>query len=390
MQLANRVSQLKPSATLAVNTLAQELKAAGREVISLSVGEPDFDTPEHISQAAIEAIKSGFTRYTAVPGITELRQAAADYFNRYGAGAKVENVIISNGGKQCLYNLFQSIIDPGDEVLVPAPYWVSYPPLVELAGGSAAVVPAGVDKGFKVSVEDLERHRTPKTKACIMNSPSNPTGAVYTRQELDAIAEWAVANKVMLVADEIYDQLVYEPEVHSSLCAWWNKHPEYFTVINGVAKSYAMTGWRVGYTLVHPDLIKACNKLQSQSSSNICSISQKAALAALTGDQTCLAPMKEAFVRRRNLVMDIISSWPDVKCPTPGGAFYVFPDMSAHYNAAMPDSTSMCKFLLDKAGVALVPGEAFGDDNCIRLSYATADSTLQKALELVGKALFNK
>lgn len=390
MQLANRVLQLKPSATLAVNTLAQELKAAGREVISLSIGEPDFNTPKHVSEAAIAAISAGFTKYTAVPGITELRKAASDYFNQYGAGSQAEQVIISNGGKQCLYNLFQCLLNPGDEVLVPAPYWVSYPPMVELAGGVTVAVPAGVEREFKVTPADLERLRTPKTRACIINSPSNPTGAVYTRAELDALAEWAVQAGIMLVSDEIYDQLVYTPEGHASLCGWWRKHPENFAVINGVAKTFAMTGWRVGYMLAHPDMIKACNKLQGQSSSNVCSISQKAALAALTGSLDCLAPMREAFIRRRNLVMEIIDSWPDVNCPVPGGAFYAFPDMHAHYTSAMPDSTAMCKYLLDQAGVALVPGEAFGDDNCVRLSYATDDATLQKALDLVARALFKK
>ena len=389
MQLANRVLQLKPSATLAVNALAQELRASGREVISLSVGEPDFDTPRHIRDAAIAAVNGGFTKYTAVPGMLELRKAASDYFNLFGAGSLPEHVLISNGGKQSLYNLFQSIINPGDEVIIPAPYWVSYPPMVELAGGLAVIAHSGVEKGFKVTPADLERLRTPKTKACVINSPSNPTGAVYSQEELDAIAEWAVENKLLLISDEIYDQLVYYPAMHASACAWWRKHPDNFVVVNGVAKTFAMTGWRVGYMLAQHEIIKACNKLQGQSTSNVCSIAQAAALAALTGSLSCLPPMRDTFLRRRNLVMEAIRRWPGVTCPVPDGAFYVFPDMRNLFKSSMPNSTAMCKALLDKAGVALVPGEAFGDDNCLRISYASDEATLQKALERIEGALFH-
>ncbi|MDR1125977.1 MAG: pyridoxal phosphate-dependent aminotransferase [Deltaproteobacteria bacterium] len=388
MQLAHRVLQLKPSATLATATLAQELRASGREIISLSVGEPDFDTPDYISQAAIDAINEGFTKYTAVPGIMELRKAVSDYFNKSGAGSLPEHVIISNGGKHCLYNLFQSAINPGDEVLIPAPYWVSYPPMVELAGGVAVIVPSGVKKHFKVTPADLERHRTPKTRMCIINSPSNPTGATYTQAELDALAQWAVDTRTFMVSDEIYEQLIYAPAEHASICPWWRKHPDNFALINGVAKSYAMTGWRVGYMLAQHELIKACNKLQGQSSSNVCSIAQKAALAALTIETDSRELMRQAFLRRRNLAMEIINTWPGVTCPTPDGAFYLFPDMHELYTSNMPDSMTMCKALMDRAGVAMVPGEAFGDDNCLRLSYATDDETLAKALDRVGQVLF--
>ncbi|MDR2892786.1 MAG: pyridoxal phosphate-dependent aminotransferase [Deltaproteobacteria bacterium] len=388
MQIANRVLQLKPSATLAVNTLAQELRATGREVISLSVGEPDFDTPRHIRDAAIAAVNAGFTKYTAVPGIPELRKAASDYFNLAGAGSLPEHVLISNGGKQSLYNLFQCVLNPGDEVIIPAPYWVSYPPMVELAGGIAVIAHSGVEKGFKITPGDLERLRTPKTKACVINSPSNPTGAIYSQAELDAIAAWAVENKILIISDEIYDRLVYHPSTHASACPWWHKHPENFVIVNGVAKTFAMTGWRVGYLLAHPEIIKACNKLQGQSTSNICSIAQAAALAALTGSLDCLPPMRDTFMRRRDLVMEAIGRWPGVTCATPGGAFYVFPDVRELFTSSMPNSTALCKTLLDKAGVALVPGEAFGDDNCIRISYATDDATLQKALEKIESALW--
>ncbi|MDL2314450.1 pyridoxal phosphate-dependent aminotransferase [Desulfovibrio sp. OttesenSCG-928-C14] len=389
MDLAQRVQQLKPSATLAVSAMAQELKAAGREIISLSLGEPDFNTPAHIRQAAIKAIDEGFTHYTAVPGIPELRKAASGYFNTlYQAGSAPENILISNGGKQALFNLFLAVLNPGDEALIPAPYWVSYPPMVELAGAVPVTVPAGVEKGFKVTPEDLERYRSPKTRLLLINSPSNPSGALYSRAEADALAAWAVENKILLVADEIYDQLVYTPEGHASFAPWWKKHPEYFCIANGVAKSFAMTGWRVGYLLANPEIIKACNKLQSQSTSNVCSIAQKAALAALEGGLDCLAEMREAFIRRRDLCMEMIASWPGVQCPKPLGAFYLFPDMRAVYNEKIPDSPALCKFLLEKAGVALVPGQAFGDDNCVRISYATSDDLLRKAMGKIAEVLF--
>lgn len=389
MQLADRVKQLKPSATLAVNALAQELKARGQEVISLSIGEPDFITPANIRQAAARAMDSGHTRYTAEAGITELRQAVAAYFNdNYAAGASFKNILTGTGGKQCLYNLFMALLNPGDEALVPAPYWVSYPPMIELAGAVPVPVPSGAEKGFKVGVEDLEKKRGPRTKVCVINSPSNPTGALYSREELDAIAAWAVQNNIFIISDEIYDRLVYKPDTHHSLCGWWQKHPENFAVVNGVAKTFAMTGWRLGYMLAHEDLIKAAGKLQGQSTSNPCSISQYAAIEALTGSFAEAEAMRESFDRRRKLVMERISGWPDVLCPTPQGAFYVFPDVHRLYNKDIPGSQAMCKLLLEKAGVALVPGEAFGDDNCVRISYATDDETLRIALDRIASVLF--
>lgn len=389
MQLSDRVVQLKPSATLAVNALAKELRRAGKDIISLSIGEPDFRTPDLVGQAAIQAINDGYTHYTDELGIAPLREAAAAYFNRhYGAGAASENILIGNGGKQCLFNTFMALVNPGDEVLMPTPSWVSYPAMIEIAGGVPVPVPAGAERGFKITVEDLERLCGKKTRACIINSPSNPTGAVYSREELDTIAAWAVEKNIVLISDEIYDQLVYGGAEHHSLCGWWNKHPENFAILNGVAKTYAMTGWRVGYLLAHPSLIKAAGKLSGQSTSSVCSISQKAALAALTHDLPEVAEMKKAFERRCKLVTDIISAWPDVECPRPGGAFYVFPDMHRLYTPQMPDSTAMCKLLLEEAGVALVPGIAFGDDRCVRISYATDDSILEKALTRIAKVLF--
>lgn len=390
MQLADRVLNLKPSATLAVNAFAQELKAAGRDIISLSIGEPDFATPEHICKAAIKAIEQGFTHYTAVGGIPELLDAVAAYFGQCGAqDASAANVAVSNGGKHSLYNLFLSVLNPGDEALIPAPYWVSYPSMAELAGAKPVIVPSGVEQGFKVTPDDLEKYRTHKTRACVINSPSNPSGAVYEAAELDAIVQWAVRHNILLVSDEIYCHLVYDGKDRAaSLCPYWHKHPENIVVVNGVAKSFAMTGWRVGYMLAAPDVIKAVVKLQGQSTSNICSIAQKATVAALTGGLACVEKMRVSFEHRRNLAMEIIKTWPDVQCSSPAGAFYLFPDMHALYKKNREDSFSLCKYLLDKAGVAAVPGVAFGDDRCIRISYATDDAVLSRALEKIGAALF--
>ena len=388
MKLARRITQIKPSATLTINTKAQELRAAGRQIVSLAVGEPDFDTPVHVREATKAALDAGFTRYTPVPGIPELRAAVAGYFaSFYGVTATQDNVVVTNGGKQSLFNLFQVLLDPGDEVIIPAPYWVSYPALVQLAEGVSVFVRTEPDADFLVTVDQLEAARTPRTRCLILNTPSNPTGCHYTREQLDAIAAWAVEKGVFVISDEIYDQLVYAPAKPASLASWWQRHPENFAVANGLAKSFAMTGWRVGYTLAHADLIKAMTKIQGQSTSNICSIAQKAALAALTGGWECLGPMREAFVRRRDLGLSMIRSWGHVVCPEPAGAFYLFPQVDWYYTPETPDSTALCGLLLEKAGVALVPGAAFGDDRCIRISYALDDETLSGCLERIGQVL---
>lgn len=388
MKLAQRITRIKPSATLTINAKAQELRSQGRKIVSLAVGEPDFPTPAHICAAAQAAIADGFTRYTPVPGIPELRSAVADYFhNFYGVTANVDNVVVTNGGKQSLYNLFQVLLDPGDEVLLPAPYWVSYPALIQLAEGVSVSVPTEPENNFLVSVAQLEAARTPKTRCLIMNTPSNPTGCHYSQDQLDAIAAWAVDKGIFVVSDEIYDQLVYAPAKAASLVPWWQRHPKLFAVVNGLAKSFAMTGWRVGYTLGHVDLIKAMSKIQGQSTSNICSIAQKAALAALTGGFDCLTPMREAFVRRRNLAVARLRDLGHVVCPEPAGAFYLFPRVDWYYTPQVPDSTALCSLLLEQAEVALVPGAAFGDDRCVRISYALDDATLSDCLDRIGRAL---
>jgi len=388
MKISNKLSKIKPSATLTISAKAMDLRAQGREIVSLSVGEPDFGTPKHICEAAKAALDAGFTRYTQVPGIPELREAVAGYFNSYyGTSAPMDAAMVTNGGKQALYNVMQALLNPGEKVLIPGPYWVSYPAMVRLADAEPVIVPAGADKGFKVTVADLEAAWTPGTTMLLLNSPSNPTGVQYTKAELYALAEWAVKKDIFVVSDEIYDRLVYAPAEPVSLAPLWEQHPEHVAVVNGLSKSFAMTGWRLGFMLAHPDLIKAMTKIQGQSTSNVNSITQKAALAALTGPKDFMDEMNAAFVRRRDKAMDIVTSWPGVVCPKPDGAFYVFPDVSALYNEKFPDSTTMCTVLLEEAGVAAVPGAAFGDDRCVRFSYALDDDTLVAALNKVARVI---
>jgi len=388
MQIARRMECIRPSATLAVNAKSLELKAQGIKVASLAVGEPNFNTPEHICLAAKKAIDAGHTKYTAVSGIAELRDAVCHYYaHSYGIDVARENVVISNGGKHSLYNLFQIILNQGDEVLIPTPYWLSYPDMVLLAQGVPVYVQAGTAENFKINVEKLERCRTAKTKILIINSPSNPTGAVYTQVELDSIAKWAVANNIFIISDEIYDQLVYAPASPASFSKWWEKHPDKFAIVNGVAKTFAMTGWRVGFCIMHKALAKVMNTLQGQSTSNVCSIAQWAAVAALTGSYECVEQMRTSFVQSRDLALSIINTWPNVKCPKPEGAFYLFADVSAYYGSGFADSVELCTRLLEEAHVALVPGVAFGDDACVRFSYAVSDEVLIEALNKVGDFL---
>lgn len=388
MQISDRLSSIKPSLTLSVNSRALELKAQGISVISLAVGEPDFPTPKLVCEAAKAAIDDNFCRYTAVPGIPELRKAAGAYFERnYGVPVPMESIVIGAGGKHCLYNFMQATLNPGDEVLVPAPYWLSYPDMVMLTGATPVPVLAGPEQGFKVTPPMLEAHTTDKTRLLILNSPSNPTGAVYTEAEFTAIMDWAIARGLFVLSDEIYDQLVFAPAKMTSAIGWFAKYPEQVAVLNGLSKSYAMTGWRVGFLAAHPTLIKKISAMQGHSTSNICSIAQKAGLAALTGSMECVDKMREAFVRRRDFAMKIIEGWPFAICPKPDGAFYLFLDVSKCYGGSVNNSTDLCTLLLDKAHVAVVPGAAFGDDKCIRFSYAVGDDVLKGALESIGKVL---
>lgn len=388
MNFSKRVSSVQPSATLAINAKAQELRAAGENVVSLAVGEPDFPTPLHIVQAAKNALDEGFTRYTAVPGMPELRQAVAGYFARsYSIECRFDEVMVSNGGKQCLFNLIQTLVDPGDEVLIPGPYWVSYPALVQLAEGVPVIVPTEPEDDFLVNIDGLEKKVTDKTRLLILNTPSNPTGCHYDQQTLTEIARWAVSRNIFVISDEIYDQLVYSPAKPASLCGFWMENKDKVAVVNGLSKTFAMTGWRVGYTLTHMDIVKAMTRIQGQSTSNICSIAQKGALAALTGSFEFVDDMKKAFAPRRDLALEMINSWKGGYCPKPDGAFYVFPRVDAFYQDGVDSSTKLCEMILEQEKIALVPGAAFGDDRCIRISYAVSEKVLTESLEKIGKLL---
>lgn len=388
MEVSQRILKVKPSATLTINAKAAEMRAQGKNVISLAAGEPDFQPPDHVMQAAHEAISQGLTRYTPVPGLPELLEAVAGYFEKfYGLKTDKSMVITTNGGKQGLYNLCQILLNPEDEVLIPAPYWVSYPDMVNLAEGKPVIVPTDPEHNFLTTPQDLERFVTPKTKILILNSPSNPTGCHYNQNQFDALLEWALENNLFVISDEIYDQLVYAPAKPTSAAKWIDKAPRQVAIVNGLSKSFAMTGWRIGYVVSHPEIIKNLSKIQGQSTSNICSIVQKAALAALQGSWDFLEEKRHNFSHRRDRVLEMIGSWKGAQCPCPDGAFYVFPRLDSYYTQQIPDSTALCEYLLEKAEVALVPGAAFGDDRCIRFSYALDDTTLVTALQRVGEAL---
>jgi aspartate aminotransferase len=389
MKIADRLSCIRPSATLAVNAKAAELKEQGRKIVSLAIGEPDFPTPAHICKAAHKAIDEGFTRYTAVPGIPELRRAVGTYYQRcYSLEPPADSVLVSNGGKHSLFNYFTALLNPGDEVVIPAPYWLSYPDMVMLAGGVPVALPVSAQEGFKLTPVKLAKAITPKTRLVILNAPSNPTGAGYSQEELDALLDCCVKKGVCVASDEIYDRIVYAPAQPVSAIRWWRQYPELVTVFNGCAKSFSMTGWRVGYCVGHPQLIKAMGTIQSQSTSNVCSIAQKAAVAALEGPYDCVVEMAAAFQRRRDLALNIMSSWRGVLCPKPEGAFYLFADMSCYFGThGIADSADLCAYFLEKAGVALVPGSPFGDDACVRFSYAVADEVLEQALKSMEKVL---
>ncbi|MCF8085819.1 MAG: pyridoxal phosphate-dependent aminotransferase [Desulfohalobiaceae bacterium] len=388
MELSRRVQRIQPSATLTINAKAGEMKSRGLDVISLAAGEPDFLPPDRVTDRAGKAVEGGHTRYTPVPGSPELRRAAANYFARfYGVQAEPENILVSNGGKQCLYNLCQALLDPGDEVLIPAPYWVSYPEMVRLADGEPVVLPTDPENDFLLQPEAIKEAVGPRTKALILNTPSNPTGCHYSQEQLDRVLEQALARDLYIISDEIYDQLVYPPARPASAAPWLASSPWRVAVVNGLSKSFALTGWRIGYVLAHEEIIQAMSKIQGQSTSNICTIAQEAAIAALEGSFDFLEHKRGMLSRRRDLALERISSWSGAVCPRPDGAFYLFPRLDAYYGGSVTDSTSMCTYLLEEAGVALVPGAAFGDDRCIRLSYALADEELDKALTRMGEAL---
>ncbi len=390
MIFADRLNSVKPSATLAIAAKSLELKAQGIPVISLALGEPDFNTPEHIAHAAKDAIDAKHTRYTAVHGIPQAHKAVCSYFLReYNATIEANNVIITNGGKQSLFNLFMVLCSHGDEVLVPAPYWTSYPEMVSLAGAKPVIVQTKAEDGFRLKIEDLEKAYTNKCKVLMLNSPSNPTGVTYSQEELENIAQWAIGHNLFIISDEIYDQLVYLPAQKASLIHLFKKYPDNIAICNGVAKSFAMTGWRLGYTVANPQIIKHCTTIQGQATSNVCSIAQYALVAALENSYDCIKPMKEAFMRRLAFAYKEISTWEGVICPKPEGAFYLFIDVSGILKRMNCTADELCTKILEHAKVAVVPGSAFGNPSCLRLSYALSDEDLQKALTAIKNYLYS-
>ncbi|TVQ33552.1 MAG: pyridoxal phosphate-dependent aminotransferase [Geminicoccaceae bacterium] len=391
---AARLGRIKPSPTIAVTNLARELKAAGKDVIGLGAGEPDFDTPDHIKEAAIKAIRDGDTKYTAVDGTPALKAAICRKFDREnGLTYTPDQITVGTGGKQVIYNALMATLDPGDEVIVPAPYWVSYPDMVLLAGGEPVFVTCPEQTGFKLRPEDLEAAITPKTKWLIFNSPSNPTGAAYTESELKAICEVLVRHpQVAILTDDMYEHLVYDGFRFTTPAQVAPELYDRTLTMNGVSKAYCMTGWRIGYAGGPKSLIKAIGVIQSQSTSNPSSISQAAAVAALDGPMDFMAKNNEAFVHRRNLVADALDATPGLRCPRPEGAFYVYPSCAGVIGKRTPEgkvietSEDFARYLLEGEGVAVVHGSAFGLDPFFRISYATATEVLEDACARIERA----
>lgn len=385
--LADSLARVKPSPTIAVSTKAAEMKAAGKDVIGLGAGEPDFDTPDNVKQAAIEAINAGKTKYTAPDGIPELKQAIADKFEREnGISYQTSEISVACGGKHIIYNAIMATINPGDEVLIPAPYWVSYPDITLLAGGTPVAIEAGADAGFKLSPEQLEAAITDKTKWLIFNSPSNPTGAAYTAEEIKGLTDVLLKHPhVWILADDIYEHLTYGDFEFKSLVAVEPKLKDRTLTMNGVAKAYAMTGWRIGYAGGPTELIAAMRKVQSQSTSNPCSISQWASVEALNGSQDFMIERRDAFEKRRDLVVELLNKAEGIYCPVPEGAFYVYPSIEGCIGKTTQDGTvintdeDFVTALLSQEGVAAVHGEAFGLSPYFRASYATSTEALEEA-----------
>ncbi|MDH5472544.1 MAG: pyridoxal phosphate-dependent aminotransferase [Gammaproteobacteria bacterium] len=384
---SNRIQKVKPSPTLAVTALAARLRAEGRDVIGLAAGEPDFDTPDHVKQAAIKAISEGFTKYTAVDGMPSLKQAIITKFEKdNGFSYQPEQILVSCGGKQSFYNLAQALLNPGDEVIIPAPYWVSYPDMVLLADAEPVIVDGDQAHGFKITAEQLEAAITDKTRLFVINSPSNPSGKAYTLAELKALGEVLLKHPQIIIAtDDMYEHIIWTQE---GFCNILNACPELYErtiVLNGVSKAYAMTGWRIGYAGGPADLIKGMKKVQSQSTSNPTSISQVAAQAALEGDQSRLAEMNTAFKQRHDFVLDALNSMEGVSSLASDGTFYIFPDFKQVMDKmGISDDVKLGEKLLADAEVALVPGSAFGSPGHMRISFATDMTSLEKALERIG------
>ncbi|MBO4613102.1 MAG: pyridoxal phosphate-dependent aminotransferase [Bacteroidaceae bacterium] len=390
--LSERMNRLSPSATLAMSQRSGELKAQGIDIINMSVGEPDFNTPEHIKEAAIQAVRDNYSRYSPVPGYPALRQAIVEKLKREnGVDYTPAQILCSNGAKQSVCNTIMALVGEGDEVIIPAPYWVSYPQMVLLADGTPVYIEAGIEQDFKITPEQLEAAITPKTRALILCSPSNPTGAVYSRKELEALKNVLLKHeRVIVIADEIYEHINYIGE-HASM-AQFPDIKERVVIINGVSKAYAMTGWRIGFIAAPEWIVKACNKLQGQYTSGPCSVSQKAAEMAFAGPQECVEEMRQAFERRKNLIVRLAREIPGLEVNDPQGAFYLFPKCSSFFGKRdgerlINTSSDLAMYLLEVGHVATVGGDAFGSPECFRMSYATSDENIVEAMRRIKETL---
>ena len=391
-QLSDRLNRLSPSATLAMSQKSSEMKAAGIDVINMSVGEPDFNTPDHIKEAAKKAIDNNYSRYSPVPGYPELRKAIVKKLKEEnGLDYTMNEILVSNGAKQSVCNTIMALVNDGEEVIVPAPYWVSYPQMAKLAGGVPVFIEAGFDQNFKITPAQLEAAITPKTKMLILCSPSNPTGSVYSAEELQGLAEVILKHEdIFVLADEIYEHINYTGK-HASIASIPGMK-ERSIIVNGVSKAYAMTGWRIGYIAAPEWIVKGCNKLQGQYTSGPCSVSQKAAEEAYVASQLCVEEMRQAFERRRNLIVELAKDIPGLEVKVPEGAFYLFPKCSSFYGKSdgehtIKNSTDFAMYLLEVGHVATVGGDAFGDPDCFRMSYATSDENIREAMRRIKETV---
>ncbi len=393
MRLAERIQAIRPSATLAISAKAKEMRSQGIDVIGFGAGEPDFDTPQHIKDAAVRAVMEGYTKYTPVGGLDELKTAVCHRLQAdQGLSYEPSQVIICCGAKQALFNAALALFQPGDEVLVPSPYWVSYPDILALAGASPVFLSTDEDEGFKINPQQIQEAITPRTRALILNSPCNPTGSVYLRQELEEIARVVREADLLVIADEIYDKIVYNDIRITSIAYAWPGLQERTLIVNGVSKTYAMTGWRIGWAVGPQPLIQAMAKIQSQSTSNPTAVSQKAAVEALTGPQDCVRQMVREFDRRRRFMVYRLNEMEGIRCYDPGGAFYLFPRVDAFFGrkagkTPIQSATQLADYLLEEARVAVVPGEPFGSPNHIRLSFAVSMEEIEEGLNRIEEAL---
>lgn len=390
--ISRMAAAVKPSATLAAGAKAKQMKAEGVHVFDFSLGEPDFPTPEHICQAALQAMKEGQTHYTPASGTAELRAAVVQYYKKLGLAIAAEQVIISNGAKHSIHNALAAMVGPGDEVIIPTPYWVSYSDLVEMTGATYRLVPTTHESDFKMTPAQLRAAITPRSRLLMLNSPSNPTGSVYTRAELEALADAVLDSRLAVLSDEIYEKLLYGDAKATCFATLRPGLPERTITISGVSKSYAMTGWRIGWAVGPTNVVKAMGNVQSQETSSPCSVSQFAAVAALQGEQECVEKMRREFEVRRDLVCKRLSAMPGIVCPTPGGAFYAFFNVQSHFGRTLggkpvTDSASFCQAALESAHVNLVPGSAFGAEGYVRMSYAASRDQLEGGLARLEKLL---